>query len=278
MTSSPAAPLLLVDGHNLLFRAWYGFPTRIRTRDQTVDRTGVFGFAALLRKAHRRHAAGHEVFVVFDAEDGGAARAEADSSYKAHRPAPEPGLIESLADIQRLLDHAGIRWIEQPGTEGDDVIATLATTARAARREVTVMSADKDFYQLLAPQVRLLNTMLAEDRRVITADHLPPRFGVTPAQWPDYRALSGDPADNIPGIRGIGPRTAARLLAGGRHLENIPAADLRPAWAAQWENVLRWREMIRLDRKTPLPDNPLTALPTPEMPPAAALLEQLGLW
>ncbi|RBM04619.1 5'-3' exonuclease H3TH domain-containing protein [Streptomyces sp. PT12] len=276
---SPTAPLLLVDGHNLLYRAWYGFPTRITSRDKLTDRTGVFGVCALLRKAQTQHAQDHELFVVFDAEDGSSARAEQDEGYKAQRPTPEPGLIESLADIKRGLDAMKVGWIEQPGCEGDDVIATLTTSARTGGREVTVMSADRDFYQLLAdPGVRLLNTGLAEDRRLTTGAQLPPKWGVTAVQWPDYRALTGDPADNIPGVHGIGPRTAARLLADGRHLPDIPAEDLKPAWAAQWEQVLRWREMIRLDHKVDIADDLLTGRATGRLLPAAALLEELCLW
>ncbi|MFQ6197705.1 5'-3' exonuclease H3TH domain-containing protein [Streptomyces sp. NPDC000405] len=272
-------PLLLVDGHNLLYRAWYGFPARIQARSVSRDLTGVFGLAALLRKAHLAHADGHEVFVVFDAEDGSTTRVGADDTYKANRAAPEPGLIESLADIKRALDLASVRWIEQDGCEGDDVIATLTTTARTEGRDVDIMSVDKDFYQLLAdPQVRVLNTMLAEDRRLIDGAAVQARFHVTADQWPDYRALTGDQSDNIAGVRGIGPKTAARLLADGRHLEQVPQACIRPAWYEQWQRALRWREMIRLDCKVELPDDLLTGRPTNAMPRAAQLLETLDLW
>ncbi|MBC2879328.1 MULTISPECIES: 5'-3' exonuclease [Streptomyces] len=274
-----AAPLLLVDGHNLLYRSWFGFPSRIRARSSDRDLTGVFGFAALLRKAHLAHADTHEVVVVFDAEDGSAARAGQDTAYKANRPTPEPGLIESLTDIKQVLDLAAVRWIEQEGCEGDDVIATLATTARTEGRGVDIMSVDKDFYQLLSdPLIRLLNTMLTEGRRRIDGQSVRHRFGVDADQWPDYRALTGDPADNITGIRGIGPKTASRLLADGRRLETIPHQRIRPAWRSEWEQALRWREMIRLDRKVELPDNLLTDRPTAALPRAAELLDQLGLW
>ncbi|MEU2874043.1 5'-3' exonuclease H3TH domain-containing protein [Streptomyces olivoreticuli] len=272
-------PLLLVDGHNLLYRAWYGFPARIQARSASRDLTGVFGFAALLRKAHLAHADVHEVFVVFDAENGSVARVGEDDAYKANRAAPEPGLIESLVDIKRVLDLASVRWIEQDGCEGDDVIATLTATARAQGRAVDIMSVDKDFFQLLAdPHVRVLNTMLGENRRRIDGEAVQARFSVTPDQWPDYRALTGDPSDNIAGIRGIGPKIAARLLAGGRRLEQIPRMQIRSAWCAQWEQALRWREMIRLDSKVELPDDLLTGQSTAAMPRAAELLETLDLW
>ncbi|MQS38302.1 flap endonuclease [Streptomyces katsurahamanus] len=272
--------MLLVDGHNLLHRAWFGFAARIWNRDKTIDRTGIFGFAALLRKAQEQHAQGFEVFVVFDAEDGSQTRLEQDAGYKAQRPAPAPGLMDSLPLVKTALDHCGVRWIEQNGCEADDVIATLTTRAHAAGRPVDVMSADKDYIQLLCdddPAVRLLNTGLGPGRRYTTAAQIHPRYGVRPAQWSDYRALTGDPADNIPGLHGVGPKTAARLLT-GRHLETIPLAELRPAWTEDWPRVLRWREMIRLATKTDLPDGLLTNLPTPPLPRAPAVLETLNLW
>ncbi|MFF4924222.1 5'-3' exonuclease H3TH domain-containing protein [Kitasatospora sp. NPDC001261] len=273
-------PLLVVDGHNLLYRSWYGFPTRINSRDKTRDLTGVFGFVALLRKAQRLHAPGHELFVVFDAENGADTRVAQDSDYKANRAVEtDAGLIGSLKDIKAALDHAEVRWIEHDGCEADDVIATLATLARRELRPVDVLSADKDFLQLLDdPDVRVLNTMLAEHRRYSNGPDVLARYGVSAAQWPDYRALTGDPSDHIAGVRGIGPKTAVRLLAGGRTLDQIPAEEIRPAWAGQWDQAARWREMIRLDRKVDLPDELLTATVTNPLPPAPAVLEVLGLW
>ncbi|AQY20224.1 hypothetical protein T261_00802 [Streptomyces lydicus] len=274
-----ATPLLLVDGHHLLHRAWYGFAARIYNRDKSIDRTGIFGFAALLRKAQTQHADGFELFVVFDAEDGSTGRAAEDTAYKAQRPGPEPGLIESLALVKDALDHSNVRWIEQDGCEADDVIATLTRQARADGRPVDIMSGDKDFIQLLDdPTVRLLNPALRIDRRYTTAADIHPRYGVTPHQWADYRALTGDPSDNIAGVKGIGPKTAARLLSGRRGLESVPIEDLRPYWADHWGQARRWREMIKLDRKVDLPDDLLTTAPTPGLPRAALVLEALGLW
>ena len=271
--------VLLVDGHYLLYRAWYGFPARIYASDRT-DRTGVFGFVALLRKALRQHAPGQECVVVFDAEDGAAARTASDSAYKAQRPPADPGLFESLGPIKQVLDGAGVRWLEHSGAEADDVIATLALRARAGGREVTVMSTDKDYSQLLGDTgIRLLNTGAAEHRRETTGADVIARYGVAPVQWPDFRALMGDPADNISGVLGIGERTAARLLAGGRHLEHIPPAEIRPAWADQWPNAIRWREMIRLcDCKDQFPGDALAAISTSPLPAARDLLAAHGLW
>ncbi|MER6399344.1 hypothetical protein ABT263_25350 [Kitasatospora sp. NPDC001603] len=133
-------PLLLVDGHNLLYRSWYGFPTRVLSHDKSEDRTGLFGFVALLRKAQRLHAPGHEVFVVFDAEDGADARIAQDSDYKANRAVEtDAGLIGSLKHVKAALDHAEVRWIEHDGCEADDVIATLATLAREHPEEAAAV-------------------------------------------------------------------------------------------------------------------------------------------
>ncbi|MFE5596226.1 5'-3' exonuclease H3TH domain-containing protein [Streptomyces sp. NPDC056549] len=273
------APLLLVDGHYLLHRAWYGFASRIMSRDKTIDRTGVFGFTALLRKAQTQHADGFEIFVVFDSEDGSQARSGQDNNYKAQRPAPEPGLIDSLALVKTALDHTEVRWIEQDGCEADDVIATLATSARTEGRAVDIMTTDKDYISLLGdPSVRLLNTGFAMESRYTVGEHILPRYGVLAEQWPDFRALMGDPTDNIAGIRGIGAKTAARLLANGRRLEDIPSDELRPAWTEQWPQVLRWRKMINLDTKTALPRSLLTGVPTAPLPAAARALEALDLW
>ncbi|MFG3429519.1 5'-3' exonuclease H3TH domain-containing protein [Streptomyces californicus] len=273
------APLLLVDGHHLLHRAWHGFPARITTRDGHPDRTGVFGFAALLRKAQAQHAEQFEICVVFDAEDGSQARIAQDAAYKAHRPAPAPGLIDSLMLVKDVLDCTGVRWIEHAGCEADDVIATLTAQARDRGRAVDILTTDKDYIQLLAdPSVRLLNTSVAVERRYTAGEHILPRYGVLAEQWPDYRALTGDPADNIPGARGVGPKTAARLLTDRRRLESIPTGELRTAWMQQWPQILRWREVIRLDAKVDLPDGVLAGRATPHLPAAARVLDDLGLW
>lgn len=278
-------PILLVDGHNLLYRAWFGFPARIRARSSSRDLTGVFGFTALLRKAQREYAADHEVVVVFDSETSATARMSIDPSYKADRVIADHTPMESYADVTRILDLAGVRWIEHPAAEADDVIAALTTRAVDDRRTVTVMSCDKDFYQLLATDlVRQLDTRRAAAHRLIDATGVRCRFGVRPDQWPDFRALTGDVADGIPGIRGIGPITAARLLAGDRGLD-----DLRPRCAVDrhaavrravehWDDVLRWRSLIRLDARAVVPEELVSGRATPTLLPAAALLEVLDLW
>ncbi|MFC5183878.1 5'-3' exonuclease [Actinomadura harenae] len=273
-------PLLAVDGHHLLYRSWWGFTERrITSRDGRRDLTGVFGFLAILRKTHLEQAPGHEIVVVFDGENAAASRRSKDPGYKADRVVADHSPIQSLPLVKDGLDVAGVSWIELEGHEGDDVIAALARTATRAGRTVTCYSGDRDLYQLASEQV----TVLTPARRRITPGEVHARHGVLPRQWPDLRALTGDASDNIPGVRGIGPKTAAGLLADGLHLEQLRHSTrlhrprCRPI-AESWEQILTWRDMIRLDHRIPLPAGLTTSTPTTPLPRAAAVLEDLHLW
>jgi 5'-3' exonuclease len=274
----PVTPLLAVDGHHLLYRSWHGFTShRITSRDHSRDLTGIFGFLAILRKTHREEALDHEIIVAFDGEDAAARRQAADPGYKAARPAADHTAIASLPWVKDGLTAAGITWIELAGREGDDVLATLARDALTAGRHVTCYSGDRDLYQLADGQV----TILSPARARITPAAVRDRFAVSPAQWPDYRALTGDPADSIPGIPGVGPRTAAALLAGDRRLEHLTPAALPPrcrAAGVHWDQVLTWRDIIRLNQHVPLPPGTASGTATAEMPRAAVILETLRLW
>jgi 5'-3' exonuclease len=272
-------PLLAVDGHHLLYRSWWGFSDRrITSCDGSRDLTGVFGFLAILRKTHLEETPDHEIIVVFDGENAAASRQAQDADYKANRAEADHSPIQSLPMVKDGLDAAGITWIELDDHEGDDVIATLAHTAVADGRTVTCYSGDRDLFQLASEDVTILNPA----RRRITPDDVLTRHRVTPRQWPDFRALTGDASDNIPGVRGIGPKTAADLLADGLHLEQLQDSPRlnRPRCRAiteTWDQVLTWRDMIQLDLHVPVPRG-LTATTTPTMPKAAALLEELHLW
>lgn len=278
-----ATPVLLIDGHHLLYRAYFGFPARVTSRDKTRDLTGVFGFLALLRKAHSAHAHDHRIVVVFDGEHGATARVHTDASYKAPRADADHAPIASLPAIKNGLDHIGVSWIEIDTAEGDDVLATLTRIATEHDHAVTVMSGDKDLFQLLThPNTHILNTAAHEHRRLVTPTDVITRFGIHPRQWPDYRALTGDPADNISGVRGIGPVTAAHLLHGGIGLDELFETErlssrIGQRLTEQWHDVLRWRELIRLDHKVPV-EPPTVVAPTPPLPPAPRILEDLDLW
>ncbi|WP_152360971.1 5'-3' exonuclease [Microlunatus speluncae] len=285
MTAS--TPLLLVDGHNLLWRAWYGFPARIRSRDKTRDLTGVFGFFALLRVAIRELPAASEVIVVFDGENAWGDRTAVDPDYKAHRPTDEDAMapIKSLADVNRGLDAIGLRQLCLDTAEADDVIATLTRRCRRAtpRRDVWIMSLDRDFYQLLDRRTRILNTARYPGRRVIDAAEVESRFGVRPTQWCDRTSLVGDPSDGIRGIHGVGTITAARLLAEGLTLDQLPDSGrltgrIGDQVLAGLDDARRWRSMITLRTDLPLPRAMITLRPSAPLPPAPMIIETLELW
>lgn len=279
------APLLLVDGFNLLWAGTFGFPAPIFSRDKTRELTGLFAFFALLRAAIRDDldVAQPEVLVVFDGEHGTADRVAADQDYKANREATPEALkpLRFLAPVKDGLDAYGIRWVEVDDAEADDVIATLATRA-AATRPVLIMSRDMDFYQLLDDDVRILNRSRKASQRIITADEVLTRYGVTPAQWPAFRALTGDKSDNIPGLRGIGPKVAATLLRDGMPLHDLPGSGrLTGAKGAAitiaWADVLRWETMITVRRDLDVPVA-LRDVASPQLPKPADVVEKLGLW
>ncbi|WP_199520304.1 5'-3' exonuclease H3TH domain-containing protein [Kitasatospora sp. MBT63] len=279
------APLLLVDAFNVLWAGTFGFPAAIFSRDKTRELTGLFAFFALLGATLRDDVdvAAPEVIAVFDGQQGSAERSTEDAAYKANRESTPEALkpLQFLQPVKDGLDLIGIRWVEIDDAEADDVIGTLATRA-AATRPVRIMSRDADYYQLLSDQIQIINRSRKATRRLITPQEVQERYHVTPQQWPDYRALTGDPADNIPGVKGIGPKAAATLLADGLQLDGLLASGRLTgakgkAVEAAWPNVLRWQSMIRMNRDLDVPLTP-TGHPTPKLPKAAEVVEKLGLW
>ena len=186
--------------------------------------------------------------------------------------------------VQEALTAYELAWIEIDTAEADDVIATLVTHVRrdAPDRRVWIMSGDRDFYQLIDDQVRVLNTAMKRGRRHIEPDTVFDRYQVQPTQWADFRALTGDPADNIPGVRGVGTGTAAKLLAGGLTLDQLADAGRLTgtkgkAVAETWDQVLGWRDLIRMrtDLALPLlPDGRSSRM----LPKPADVIDKLGLW
>ena len=287
-TTLPSAPnvppLLLVDGHNLLWGATFGFPAEIRSRDKTRLLTGLFAFFALLRVAIREDLTeAPEVIVVFDGQYGGSDRKEIDPSYKAQRPTDAAALapIQFLPDVKRGLTQCGIAWAEIDHAEADDLIAALVHTTPAPRR-ILLMSRDRDYYQLITERVTVLNTKMHPGKRHIGPAEVYERHQVTPAQWADFRALTGDPADNIPGIHGIGAKTAATLLADGLTLDDLPASGRLDSGRGrtvrdQLDLAHKWRNMIRLNHELLAPVTP-TGTASPLLPRPADVVEALGLW
>ncbi len=198
--------LLLIDASSSIFRAFYALPHLANARGVPTNAT--LGFTSMLQKLLRDTQPDY-VVVVWDAP-GPKRRKQISPDYKATRDATPEDLRAQFPQIREIVAAYGLATAEYEGEEADDVIATLTRRAEPLGMEVLIASSDKDLMQLVGERVTLLDTM--KDQRIGPAE-VEARFGVAPARMLDLRALTGDPSDNIPGVRGIGQKTAASLIA-----------------------------------------------------------------
>ncbi|MDE0652194.1 MAG: DNA polymerase I [bacterium] len=203
--------LLLIDGHSLAYRAFYALPEEMRTASGQVT-NAVYGFTSMLINLLRDHRP-ERVAVAFDLP-GGTFRHERLDSYKANRSKPPEIFREQLGLLHEVLDVLGVSTVEAPGFEADDVLATLASQAEAQGLEVAIVTGDRDAFQLVAMQrVTVLYPRRGiSDHDVYDEAAVRKRTGVAPADYVAYAALRGDPSDNLPGVPGVGEKTAARLI------------------------------------------------------------------
>ena len=215
--------LFLLDGNSLTYRAFFAIPRDMVTASGQ-ETNAVFGFTQMLISLLRDHEP-DGVAVAFD-RPGGTFRHDRLPSYKANREKQEDSLYQQLDLVRELVDALGLLVAEADGYEADDVIATLATVARDAGRDVTVVTGDRDSYQLVEdPHVQVLyNKRGVSDYALYDEAGILERTGVRPADYVAYAALRGDPSDNLPGVPGVGEKTAAKLVNAYRGLDGIFAA------------------------------------------------------
>jgi len=208
--------LYLVDGSSYIYRAYHALPNLTNSSGEPTG--ALLGVANMLRRL-LKDAESDNIAVVFDAK-GPTFRHEMYAEYKANRP-PMPlelrQQVESIHEIVRLM---GLPLIEVPGVEADDVIGTLANRATDKKINCVISTGDKDMAQLVNDHVSLVNTMTDTS---MDADGVVEKFGVTPEQIVDYLALTGDKADNIPGVEKCGPKTAAKWLNNWQDLDGVVA-------------------------------------------------------
>ncbi len=202
--------LYLVDGSNFLFRAFHAMPPM--TTKSGIPTGAVRGFVSMLLRLIADELPSH-LAVVFDAE-GRSKRAELYPAYKANRSETPPELVPQFDLARRMVRALGIPCLDATDVEADDIIATLAQAGRKESLPVVVVSSDKDLMQLVADgRVELLDTMKEEGRgKRFGEKEVAEKFGVPPTQLGDVLSLMGDSSDNIPGVPGIGPKTAAQLI------------------------------------------------------------------
>ncbi|OLD47186.1 MAG: DNA polymerase I [Chloroflexi bacterium 13_1_40CM_2_68_14] len=245
--------LWLVDGSHTIFRAYHALP-HLSTR-QGVPTNAVYGFTTMLLRAIREGNPTH-LAVAFD-EEAKAKRSEVYSGYKATRGAPPEDLTPQFPLVRRVLEALRVPAIGFPGYEADDVIATLARRARAQGWEVVIVSGDKDLMQLVVDGIRCYDSMY---EKWYGPAEVQEKWGVPPQQVADLLALTGDKIDNIPGVPGVGEKTAAGLLKEYGTLENVLAnaagvkkPKLRENLLASLDAVRRARQLISLYEELPLP-------------------------
>jgi DNA polymerase I len=270
--------LLLVDGHAYAYRAFHAI--RSLNAPDGAPTNAIYGFVKMLLKLHAALAPSH----VLVAWDGGLAaeRLAALPEYKAQRPATPDDLARQLPQLGEWLDAQGWAQLERAGTEADDWIGTYARLAEAAGWGVVIASSDKDFLQLVNARVALFNPNDKTEKLWAPAD-VEAKTGVPPAQIADWLALVGDSVDNIPGVPGVGPKTAAELLkrfgsveALYARLAEVKSDNQRAALHGAADAVRRNQFMVRL--RCDLAGGPALAELAPRPADAARLRALYRRW
>jgi DNA polymerase-1 len=267
----PSPHLYLVDGSSYIFRAYHRLPPLTNRHGLNVG--AVYGYTTMLWKLaeslHKEEGPTH-LAVIFDAGSH-TFRNEMYDQYKAQRPPPPPDLVPQFPLIRDATRAFSLPCIEEEGLEADDIIACYAKAALAEDWKVTIVSSDKDLMQLVEEgRLDLYDTM--NDRR-LGRDYVIEKFGVPPEKLGDVLALMGDSVDNVPGVPGVGPKTAAQLIQEYgdlesvlAHAEEIKKPKLKQNLIEHAESARLSRELVRLVCDSPLPE-PLDALEMKGIPP-----------
>ncbi|HTG39172.1 DNA polymerase I [Sphingomonas sp.] len=274
--------LYLVDGSGYIFRAYHRLPPLTNQHGEPVG--AVYGYTTMLWKLadelHKADGPTH-MAVILD-KSSKTFRNDLYDQYKAHRPPPPEDLVPQFPMIRDATRAFSLPCIEEEGWEADDLIASYAKAALAQGWQVTVVSSDKDLMQLVEDgSLDLYDTM--NNRRLGRA-HVEEKFGVGPEKLGDVLALMGDSVDNVPGVPGVGPKTAAKLILEHGDLESVLTAAPEMKKGKLRDNLIEHADMARLSRRlvelscdVPLPD-PLDALAMQGIPdaPLRAFLEHHG--
>ncbi len=267
----PSPHLYLVDGSSYIFRAYHRLPPLTNRHGLNVG--AVYGYTTMLWKLaenlHKTDGPTH-LAVIFDASEK-TFRKEMYEDYKANRPPPPPDLVPQFPLIRDATRAFSLPCIEEVGLEADDIIACYSKAALESGWKVTIVSSDKDLMQLVEDgRLDLYDTM---NERRIGRDYVIEKFGVPPEQLGDVLALMGDSVDNVPGVPGVGPKTAAQLIQQYGDVESVLAhageiakPKLRQNLIEHADNARLSRELVRLVCDAPLPE-PLADLEMKGIPP-----------
>jgi DNA polymerase I len=262
-------PLLVIDGDSLAHRAYHALPKSMKSA-KGRPANALIGFSNFLMRLWQSEEP-RAVFVGWDTLDVPTYRHEAFAGYQSGREFDD-ALLEQLDLLPDLVRGFGFAAAKEAGYEADDFLAAAVRQEEERGGTAVVATSDRDSFQLASDHTTILQPIrgVSELARVGPAE-VRERYGVEPAQVPDFIALRGDPSDRIPGARGVGPKTAASLLAEYGSLDGLLAAG---RFGAQAEELRLYRRMATLDASAPIP--PL-AEQTPNWAEASATLRDLGL-
>jgi 5'-3' exonuclease len=233
--------LYLIDGHNVLYRTFFGLP-RLSAPDGTPTNV-VLGTARILLKILREEKPS-AIAAVFDSPEP-TPRHDLYPEYKANRLKVPEDLLAQIPVVKDVIDALGVQRIEVPGAEADDIIGTLSRLAEEKGMEVVIVSSDKDLYQLVSRKVRIRDGL---KEKTVGEEEVRETFGVGPGQVAELLALSGDPSDNVPGVPGIGEKTASGLIREFGTVENL-LANTGSLKGKQREKIEKNAEIARLCRQ-----------------------------
>ena len=258
MSTRTSQTLLLLDGHSLAYRAFHALPVENFTTSSGQPTNALYGFTSMLLNLLRDLNPTH-IAVAFDVSRK-TFRTEKFPEYKANRSKTPDEFRSQMALLHEIIEALGITHIEREGYEADDVIATLTKRAVADGFHVEICSGDRDSFQLVNSNVTVLYPKKGvSDLAVMTPEAVVEKYGLTPAQYPDFAALRGDPSDNLPSIPGVGEKTATKWIADYGSLSALIAkVDQVPGKVGQAlrehiPQVLLNRELTQLDSDVPLP-------------------------
>jgi DNA polymerase-1 len=264
--------LLLLDAYALIFRAFYAMIRSPRVTSTGIDTSAVFGFVNTLQDLLKREQPSH-IAVCFDPPGGKTFRHENYEPYKANREKTPEGILVAVPYIKRILEAYHIPIYEVEGFEADDVIGTLAHLAEQQGFFTYMVTGDKDFGQLVTPNIKILDPKKSE---ILGVEEINAKYGIqSPVQLIDILGLMGDTADNIPGCPGVGPKNAEKLIQQFGSIENL-LEHTDQLKGAQQKNIIENAELIRLSKwlATIITDVPI-ALDADEMSRKPADLDAL---
>ncbi|HEX5569706.1 MAG TPA: DNA polymerase I [Streptomyces sp.] len=247
-SAAPSAPrLLLLDGHSLAYRAFYALPEENFSTTTGQPTNAIYGFASMLANTLRDEDPTH-LAVAFDVSRT-TWRTQEFPEYKANRTKAPDGFKGQVELIGELLDAMNVRRFAVEGYEADDIIATLATQAEAEGYQVSIVTGDRDCFQLVSDATTVLYpTRGVSELTRFTPEMVQEKYGLTPRQYPDFAALRGDPSDNLPGIPGVGEKTATKWINQFGSLEELleRADEVR---GKVGERLREHLEGVRLNRR-----------------------------